>query len=239
MNGIPKIVHQIWIGNNTRPDIWMNSVRNFCSQFGYEYKLWTESEIDNFPMINRYYYDIMPISCGKADVIRYEILNVYGGIYIDADSVIINPKKLNDLILNTSTDCAFGYFSIEGHIANGVILSIPQSFIMKVCISRIPTRNFSLHPHRCTGPWLITDIYNDNKDMSITIFPVNVFYPYGWWTFRSINEHEKMSFPEESVMFQYGYSTNKLQSMINPKPKPKSTGYNLKQYLRKIFTTQS
>jgi hypothetical protein len=86
-----------------------------------------------------------------------------------------------------------------------------------------------------TGPWLITDIYNDNKDISITIFSSDVFYPYGWHTSRSVNEHEKMTFSEENVMFQYGYSTNLLQSMINPKPEPKYIGYNLKQSMQKLF----
>ena len=39
---IPKIVHQIWIGENKRPDIWMDTVKKFCNDYGYEYKLWDE-----------------------------------------------------------------------------------------------------------------------------------------------------------------------------------------------------
>ena len=234
MNIIPKIVHQIWIGPNTRPDIWMNSVRNFCNEFGYEYKLWTELEISKFPMINKSQYMNMKILCGKADIVRYEILNIYGGIYIDVDSVIINPIKLNELILNTTEDCAFGYAAGNQQIANGVILSVPQSFIMKECISRIPFRKLSLHPCLSTGPWLITEIYNENKDISIKLFPSDIFYPYGWHGITSVNQHEKMTFSEESVMFQYGYSTNYFQSKINQKPI-----YNLKQSLYRIFTTRS
>lgn len=225
MTNIPKIVHQIWIGPNRRPDMWMDTVRKFSSDFGYEYKLWSELEIDSFPMVNRIQYDNMQIMCGKADIVRYEILNMYGGIYIDADSVIINPKKLDELISNIHTECAVAHSSDKNFIANGVILSVPQSFMMMESIKRLPSRNFSVHPCFSTGPDLITDIWNDNKDISITIFPHEVFYPGGWHITRSLNQHEKMSFPEESVMFQYGYTTNYFQKTINDlyNPKPNIT----------------
>ena len=45
---IPKIIHQIWLGPNKRPDIWMNSWKiNYIKKHpDWTYKLWTEKEIN-------------------------------------------------------------------------------------------------------------------------------------------------------------------------------------------------
>jgi len=211
---IPKIVHQIWIGPNARPDIWMDTVRKFCADFGYEYKFWGETEIDNFNLTNRTQYDNMTFLCGKADIVRYEVLYKYGGVYIDADSVILKPESLDTLISTTNEDCVFGDENSEERIANGVIFSIPESIMMKECISRIPFRNLWLHPFMCTGPRLITDIKNE-MNLNIKIFPHEVFYPYGWHSSKTINHHETLTFPEESVMYQYGYCSSELSSKVN------------------------
>ena len=50
---IPKKVHQIWIGPKKRPDIWMDSVRKFCSEKGYEYILWDDQKVSEMNMINQ------------------------------------------------------------------------------------------------------------------------------------------------------------------------------------------
>ena len=92
---IPKIVHQIWIGENKRPDIWMDTVKKFCNDYGYEYKLWDDNTVNTLNLINKQYYDMEPqIHLNKknyqlkADILRYELLYSFGGIYIDADIVI-------------------------------------------------------------------------------------------------------------------------------------------------------
>ena len=81
---LPKIVHQIWIGPNKRPDVWMDSVRLFCVEYGYEYRLWQEREIDALSpeLRNKDRYDSALQFCGKADIVRYDILHRFGGIYI-------------------------------------------------------------------------------------------------------------------------------------------------------------
>jgi len=220
--GIPKIVHQIWIGPNKRPDVWIDSVKDFCSKFGYEYVLWDNFSASKFALKNRKEYNLIPQMCGKADILRYEILYKFGGIYIDADSVILNPDKLHVLISDFNGDCGFGWSKPDNkEIANGVILSSVNSPFMKECIDRIPTINvLSNHPWLTTGPMLVTNIFNEDRNkFEIKLYDSSVFYPSGWWGTKTIDAHKTIQFPEESVMYQYGYSTNFLSNIIEPQNK--------------------
>lgn len=219
---IPKIVHQIWIGQNARPNIWMDTVRKFCADFGYEYKLWTEIEISKFNIINISEYNTVELLSGKADILRYELLYAYGGVYIDADSVIINPKNFDILISDTTVEFLAGHAEIsDGRILNGTMFSIPKSLIMKKCIYNISMTDFiGIYNHgeivNLTGPTLLTKVCNTYKDIcDIKILDSNIFYPYGFWGNKDIKIHESLEFKEESVIFQYGYSTNDLCDILN------------------------
>ena len=100
---IPKIIHQIWIGPNKCPYIWINTFKiDYINKNPeYQYFLWTEDNIDSlfndFP-IYRIVYDLETTYNGKSDILRYLILYIHGGIYIDADSVWINEKSFDSLL---------------------------------------------------------------------------------------------------------------------------------------------
>jgi glycosyltransferase involved in cell wall biosynthesis len=212
----PKTIHQIWIGPNKRPDIWMDSVRNFCSNFGYEYVLWDDAMVSTLDLINKLQYDNEPLLTGKSDVLRYELLNQFGGIYIDADMVILKPEKFNDIVKSFSNDVGFGYEVDGSLICGSVIFAVKGSLFMKKCIEVLPSRNMNQDPWKSVGTQLITDIYYGDYDRNtVTLYPSKTFYPIRWHGIKDIHKHETTNIPEESVMFQYGYSTNDLSSKIN------------------------
>ena len=212
---IPKIIHQIWIGPNKRPDCWMDSVRDFCKDFGYEYKLWDDASVSSFQMINRLIYDLHPMYNAKADILRYELLVHYGGVYIDADSVIIRPEKFNRLLSEFNEDAGIAFEKDNEFMCNGVCISKPNSKFFTACIYAIPTRNFDQHPWVATGPMLVSDVYNvGGKQFGVKVYPSKTFYPIPWHGINSIDVHKTMTIPEESVMFRYGYSTNNLEKYI-------------------------
>ena len=96
---IPKIIHQIWLGPKKPPQWCIDSwkINYINSNPDWEYKLWTEKEINDFKLINENIYDKEPTYRGKSDIARYEILFREGGIFLDADSLWINNKSLNNL----------------------------------------------------------------------------------------------------------------------------------------------
>ena len=80
--GIPRCIHQIWIGPDPEPAIWLDTWRkHFLAEHpGWEYRLWSEKEIDKLDLINRKLYDEEATYFGKADILRFELLYTYGGI---------------------------------------------------------------------------------------------------------------------------------------------------------------
>jgi len=209
------IIHQIWIGPKKRPDIWMNSVREFCQSKNHEYMLWDDQKVAGLTMANRSFYDRESTWNGKSDVLRYEILYQYGGVYIDADSFITNFDKLNNLLNEFSGDAGFGFEVDNILVCGGVSLAIKESKFMKLCIDEIPKRDFSKMAWQSVGPQLITDLWMKHKTtIPVTVYKSKVFYPIRWHGIQDIDMHKKMDLPPESVMFQYGYSTNNLESKI-------------------------
>lgn len=212
---IPKLVHQIWIGPKKRPDMWMDSVRDFSEICGYEYVLWDDRKVSEMTMINKSFYDNEPTYNGKSDILRYEILYQYGGIYIDADSFITKPYQLDSLIKGFDRDAGFGFEIDNQLVCGGVSLAIKNSVFMKKCIEEIPKRNFNLMAWQSIGPQLITDMAGKHQhEIPLAFYKSTIFYPRRWHGIQDVRMHEKVLLPPESVMFQYGYTTNNLESKI-------------------------
>jgi hypothetical protein len=153
---IPKIIHQIWIGPNKRPDKWIDTFRiDYINKNPeYQYILWNEDNIDSlfteFP-IYRIVYDLEYTYNGKSDILRYLILYNYGGIYLDSDSVWINDKSFDKLLeevnesnvfVGKSPDSideikTFKDLKYDDSICGGVMGSSKNNILMKKLIEGI------------------------------------------------------------------------------------------------------
>lgn len=81
---IPKIIHQIWLGNHPIPtqiQSYMQSWKKFHPDW--QFILWTEENM--LPLQNQELYDQTENIRQKADIVRYEVLYQYGGVYVDID----------------------------------------------------------------------------------------------------------------------------------------------------------
>lgn len=209
------IVHQIWIGPKKRPDIWMNSVKEFCILHNHEYILWDDAKVAGLTMTNKSFYDRETTWNGKSDILRYEILYQYGGVYIDADSVITKPDKLHEILTNFNADAGFGYEIDNILVCGGVSIAVKESKFIGKCIEEIPKRDMSKLAWQSVGPQLITDLWMKYKTViPCKVYKSKVFYPVRWHGIQDIDLHKKLVMPPESVMFQYGYSTNNLETKI-------------------------
>jgi mannosyltransferase OCH1-like enzyme len=219
---IPKIIHQIWIGPNKCPDVWLDTWRNdYVKKYpDWEYILWIDEDIDKLNMINRDLYNMETSYAGKADIARYEILYQYGGVYIDADSIHINDKKLDNLIENTNENGIFCAKEKENdYLANSVIGATPYNSLIYLVIARLREVYMDrrikqkYRPFEVTGPLLITEVLSDKN---ITLYPSYYFYPLQWdRNYMGMSKQNiELMFPD-SYMFQYGYTTNNLQGMFN------------------------
>ena len=83
---IPKVIHQIWIGDNPIPSnykYYLETWRKFHPDW--EIKLWTQKEIENENFASKDLFDRSRGLAEQSDIARYEILYRYGGLYIDTD----------------------------------------------------------------------------------------------------------------------------------------------------------
>jgi len=92
INSIPKVIHQIWVGGGKIPEEYKKYMRTWKDKHpGWEYKLWTDDDIEGFEWINRKHFDNAANPGMKSDIWRYEIVYRYGGVYIDCDMECIRP----------------------------------------------------------------------------------------------------------------------------------------------------
>ena len=97
---IPKIIHQTW-KNESIPAKWQALARSWREHHpAWDYRLWTDESTRAF-MAEHYadfipIYDAYPYNIERADVMRYFILNHFGGVYADLDIECLQP--IDDLI---------------------------------------------------------------------------------------------------------------------------------------------
>lgn len=177
---IPKIIHQIWLGDQTkRPSTLMNTWKDLNPSW--EHKVWTEENIPE--IINKKHFD----NCenkytGKANILRYELLYMFGGFYIDADSKAITP--LDDFLLNNNSfACWENEKAFPNRISNGYLASERGNIYIKRLIDEIYEMDDilvkNIAPWRVTGVTLLTNLWHSGNDMKndMKIYPSHYFIP--------------------------------------------------------------
>jgi len=180
-NKIPKIIHQIWIGPKTLPlkyKKWMNSWQLLNPDW--DYIFWDNDRIKELEITDLIAYKKSKNFGFKSDLLRYEILNKYGGLYADTDFECL--KKLPAYLLNYNFVCASVY-DFKPIINNAIILAQPNSPLINDLLNKIKLNKkiHKMHVFDASGPYLLTRLYFDLKDKEkdkIMILPSNYFYPF-------------------------------------------------------------
>ena len=174
---IPKIIHQIWLGEGIPNDLYkcFDSVKD--KNPGYEYKLWTEEEIKDFDFKNKELFNSCKNLGQKSDILRYALLEKFGGIYLDADFIAI--KSFDELLhLDFFTGVAYDK---EPTLFNGLIGCVPGHELMQDLnnIEYVSDRD-GMDVIKSTGPWYLTKklFKKINKLENIVVLPLAYFYPY-------------------------------------------------------------
>jgi len=184
---IPKIFHFIWVGTKPILPCAHGFMAGWQAQHpDWQVKLWTD---DNLPaMQNQHEYDAASILAEKADILRYELVFQFGGIYVDVDCECL--RNLEPLIENLD-----GFLASEDdyRICNCVIGAVPQHPFFKQLLDNLPAA-FARDPNdvvAATGPGFLTDTFHawvghkfkhpdcwEQPDLApIRIFPPKIFYP--------------------------------------------------------------
>lgn len=176
---IPKIIHQVWVGPIPKPP--------FLGSWGekhpdYEYKLWTVPEIDAFmPLKNQHLFDDFANSkefgniSGLVDILRYEILYEYGGIYIDGDIECL--RTLEGEFLESDFFVSYVLERVEQTLSNSVIGCTKNHPIMKQMIDELHScERVTDTPNIFCGSLKLTEVI-DNSGLDVVKLPSHYFHP--------------------------------------------------------------
>ena len=165
---IPRRIHQLWIGPKPAPLNLMNTWRDKHPDI--EYIFWNESEIIERCMIFECQDKIDSIEeiNGKADIMRWEILLQYGGVFMDADSICLSP--LDDTLWDTE-----GFASFENEqVREGLVATTTMGFIAGHQLCRDAVEHILANPvsqaatggkraWQTVGPLLLTQLLRKNR----------------------------------------------------------------------------
>jgi mannosyltransferase OCH1-like enzyme len=188
---IPQKLHLIWVGDEAkRPDRWIATWRT--NHPNWEFRLWNNDDLRGEYWETKRQMEIMASEgawSGVANLMRYELLHRYGGVYVDADSESVRP--LDDWLLQCRL---FAVWESELHrpglIANTYIGSVAGHTALRRLIDESrrmahPLRRFSwkkaryrkVPSWRSNGPVLFTRVLREFSHEAVTILPSCLFLP--------------------------------------------------------------
>jgi len=214
---IPKIIHQLWIGPKPCPINLMNTWKD--KHPDYEYILWTESEIEKrgITFVCSRQIEMIHEINGKADIMRWELLYKYGGVFVDADSICIEP--LDDFFMKKKAFATYENENVRaGLIATGTMGFIPQYPLCRDIINWINSDDSTDNIKKfrawySVGPALLTRYLDSGKYRDFSVFPSHCFLP-NHFTGLKYEGHKKVYAHQEWGTANQSYDT--MNSAILP-----------------------
>jgi mannosyltransferase OCH1-like enzyme len=181
---IPKIIHQIWLGSPV-PDVFNEYMQSWVAHHcgpDWLYILWDDQKIKDFKLYNQAIYDSSSNFGQKSDIVRWEILYTFGGLYVDVDFECFASFD----IFHYAYDFYVGLQPLDSQIVqlnNALVGSCAGHPILKHCIVTIKDdwARYKGAP-QTTGPVHFTRSFylTANKYGTVDIaFPASYFYPLG------------------------------------------------------------
>ena len=174
---IPKIFHRIWFGET----LISTKYNQYWERWqllhpDWEFRDWREEDIQKLSLCS--VIEQVKVNAVKADIARYEILYVHGGIYLDCDIDCYQP--IDELI------CHDDDFIVCNQIddfrcvcSNSFFASVPQHPILDDAIRKLKETDLELinsgSPAEVTGPYFFRRVINNGK---VKILASQTFYPY-------------------------------------------------------------
>lgn len=179
ISNIPKKIHLIWLGS-PKPkkfEYLLQKIKDI--NFDYEIIEWNDENI-NFELINEKLFRECSSYGAKSDILRFEILNKYGGIYMDYD--FIQVKKFDDLLNNDffvgSSNCCPDetWNSIIGASKGNQVC---VKFLEGLKNTKPISKNEITRVMNETGPYYLNKIIQDNNlQKNITKLTGKYFFPF-------------------------------------------------------------
>ncbi len=213
-----KVLHHIWLGPHQIPQRCIDCMNGAISMHSdWEYILWTDSHplLETLDPTVLEKMDAVENYGAKSDILRLEILRVYGGVYLDVDILPIRP--LDPFVHANDFFCGL---QRSTSISNAVLGARKGHPLLKEILDSIDTtqvKNTFRSILQGTGPEKITSMIfqhflNPLKRKFACIYPQHVFFP----TPKLLN-HITPTTPELEKRLPHTYTIHFLQHSWIPK----------------------
>lgn len=186
---IPKTIHYIWLGGNEKTELILRCIKSWSeTNPDFEIIEWNEMNYDTtkHPQIKRaleaknYAY--------ASDIMRVDILNEYGGVYLDTDMELIKPlgKIINrDICLSYESKYWFGTAIIAGVRNHPMFEFILKRYDHE---KEINFKTNYLTVHSFTAYMRYVYNFKPNNKLTaidnIVLLPKDYFYPIDYMSFK-------------------------------------------------------
>ena len=193
---IPRVIHRVWVGGAEMPAAEVHFGRTFADAHPrWKMRLWGDGDLPSLG-IGDAERSRARSPAELSDVVRFEVLSRFGGVYVDTDFEC--RRNLEELLVGVR---AFAALELPGRVATGVLGGVPghPAFVRAARLAR-QTIGLGAHSADATGPYLMTLIAEQEPD--VTIFGAELFYPYLWDEPERANDE----FPEAYAVHHWSMS---------------------------------
>ncbi len=179
-NNIPKIIHLIWVGDKDPPHYFETHIIKWKELMtNWEIRIWRNEDISlhHFPPDIIKMLNTIEKGAQKADIMRYFIIEKYGGVYLDSD---ITPHRSLDPLINIKNAKAIVCHDLPltwQYISIGFFAAEPHHPLFKLACQlcyKAKLNTCDIHMH--TGPRLLGESVAMLENDEIVLLPSKFFY---------------------------------------------------------------
>ena len=229
---IPKCLNFIWVGRNEMPNDFKDNIKSWIKNHNkWKIKIWSDFDINPTNFIN--YNQIIKSTkmAQKADIMRYEIIYKYGGMYLDTDfkcyknisSLIDNYELITcngDFECPDKQVCSIGFFAAN---KNNDLFKILVDNIKNINIGNKPINEetgpyyFGFHLnnknyefHNIVNPRLLyPNTYQEyHNNIDVTKYRINSYGEHMWANSWGKNKNYQLKIKRKYIIFTSEYIYN-------------------------------
>ena len=208
LEAVKQVIHRIWCGSDM-PDDYQRYGEDWARlNPGWRVWEWNESELATGRWTNQKVVDhLYERDAGRhttelwaqlADVLGYELLYQFGGVYVNTD---VQPVKPLSAI---TADVPWVASEDRRYVVNCAMAGPQLHPFFGDVIDRL-RQSYWENPtgpmNRTTGPWLLTQTWRDHPE--VTALPVEVFNPVHWKQVKKGGTAEGRRVPDTTVAIHH------------------------------------
>lgn len=173
---IPKILHRIWLGSAPLPSYAVEYGQTWQDNHpDWELRLWTDEEVARLSLHNRHLLNRPDMhAAAKSDVLRYELIYQFGGLYVDTD---IECFKNTEPLIGELEQ--FASYQTPGYLCNAVLGGTKNNrFFQKLVLGLDDSFRTNSGILDTAGPGYLTR--NVLAEDEFTKLDPKYFYPFLW-----------------------------------------------------------